>query len=209
LYDSAVQNNPYSLDEIRNSTDLQTAIDASDIIIKDANDVVYTTMVAITSAVGAGGWSPTALSLGDGISNGATLSLSSGAGYYANFDAASNDEYLFNVELPRNGLHYDGSNIVIDIDWMKFGASGGTVIWEIDYAFCEDGDDAYSKQDGTLSETVNVGSLSNQVLTTTTFNAISGVAGARTLQLTVRRRSSGGGSDTYTGVAEMYGFNIT
>ena len=152
-------------------------------------------------------WRPTALTLGDGVANGATLSLNAGAGIYVNFDASSDDEYLYNISLPRNGVPYDGSDIVFEIEWMKFGASGGTVIWELDYAFVNDDDDAYSKLDGTESITINVGPVPNQEKRKDIFTAISGATGADTLQLTLRRNSAGGGSDTYTGEAEMYGFN--
>jgi len=153
-------------------------------------------------------WSPTALSLGDGITNGATTSLNAGAGIYINFDAASDDELLYNVALDRNGVPYDGSDIIVELYWMKFGASGGTVKWELDYAFTNLGDDAYSAVDGTEVNDVNVTGLGNQELTSNSFAAISGPAGAKILQLTLRRNSTGAGADTYTGDAELYGFNL-
>ena len=153
-------------------------------------------------------WSPTAITLGDGFSNGATLSLTAGAGVYVDFDSASDDEYLFNVSLERNGLPYDATPIIVELYWMKFGATSGTVRWELDYAFVNIGDDAYTKVDGSLSETVAVGTLPDQTLTNTAFASISGIAGAKTLQLTLRRNSTGAGSDSYSGSAELYGFNL-
>lgn len=157
---------------------------------------------------GGGSWSPTSVTLGDGIANGATITLNAGAGVYAIFDASSDDEYLFNVSLDRNGLAYDGSAITPEIYWMKFGASGGTVKWELDYAFVNIGDDAYSAIDGTDVQTVDVTTLADQTLTSTGFSPISGPVGSKVLQLTVRRNSTPPAADTYTGDAEMYAFNL-
>lgn len=153
-------------------------------------------------------WSPTALSLGDGVANGATLSLNSGAGIYVNFDSTSDDEYLFNVALDRNGVPYDGSNIVVELYWMKFGASGGTVGWELDYAFTSLGDDAFTAVDGTATNYVDVTALANQTLTSTNLATISGPVGSKILQLTLRRNSTGAGADSYNGDAELYAFNL-
>jgi hypothetical protein len=153
-------------------------------------------------------WSPTALSLGDGIRNGATAFLNAGAGVYINFDATSDDEILYNVSLDRNGVPYDGSNINVELYWMKFGATGGTVGWELDYAFVNIGDDAYTLVDGTVTNFVNVTALADQTLTNTVVGTISGPAGSKILQLTLRRNSTGAGADTYSGDAELYGFNL-
>ena len=164
--------------------------------------------IVVLNTGNAAEWFPTAITLGDGFTNGATLSLNSGAGIYIDFDASSDDEILFNVSLDRNGLVYDGSDIKVELYWMKFGATGGTVKWELDYAFVEIGDDAYSKVSGTDVQTVDVTALANQTLTSTSFNLISGNSGSKILQLTVRRNSRGAGADTYTGSAEVYGFNL-
>jgi len=153
-------------------------------------------------------WFPTAITLGDGVTKRATLSLNSGAGIYIDFDASSDDEILFNISLDRNGLAYDGSDIKVELYWMKFGASGGTVKWELDYCFVSIDDDAYTKIDGQIVKEVDVTSLINQNLTNTAFDLISGPVGSKVLQLTVRRNSTGAGADTYTGSAEVYGFNL-
>jgi len=153
-------------------------------------------------------WKPSIISLSDGIGNGASIFLNSGAGVYVVFDPGVDDEYIFNISLDDGGLPYDGSNIDVEVYWMKFGASGGTVGWEVDYAFVNLGDDAYSKIDGTITNFVDVTSLTNQTLTNTVIGTVSGTAGAKILQLTIRRNSTGVGADTYTGDAELYGFNI-
>jgi len=153
-------------------------------------------------------WSPTSVTLGDGFSNGASLSLNGGAGIYVAFSQNSNNEYLFNIALERDKMSYDGSNLVVALYWMKFGNSGGTVKWELDYSFINLGDDAYSKKDGTKIKTIDVTSLTDQTITNTKFEAISGDVGSKMLQLTLRRKSSGGESDTFAGDSEMYGFNL-
>lgn len=153
-------------------------------------------------------WSPTAISLGSGETSGASLSLSSGAGYYANFDSSSDDELLFTIGLERNGLPYDGSALILDLFWMKFGASGGTVGWELDYYFAKNGSNSYTGVDGTVTNFVDVTARTNQIQYTDSMPSISGTAGDTQLQLTLRRNSTGGGSDTYSGDAELYGINI-
>ena len=152
-------------------------------------------------------WSPPPLALGSGFTNGATVAASAGAGAYINFSQGADNEFLIGIGLNNNGLEYDGSPITLEIEWMKFGIGVGTVNWEIDYAFVNLGDDAYSTIDGTLVESADVTLLGNQVLTTTSFIPISGTAGDRILQLTFRRNSIGAGADTYTGEAEIYGLN--
>lgn len=171
-------------------------------------DDVAEALDKLAANAGGGSWAPTSITLGDCIGYGAAAALSAGAGYYYNFDSTSDDELLISVALDRNGLAYDGSPIIVELYWMKFGASGGTVGWELDYAFQELGDDAYSNLDGTETNFVDVTALGNQVLTNNSFAAISGPAGAKLLSLTLRRNSTGGGADTYSGDAELYGINL-
>ena len=159
-------------------------------------------------AVPAPAWAPTAITLGDFFLNGATAALNSGAGNYVIFDPSQDDEITANIALTRNGLSYDATSIDIEIDWMKFGGGVGTVIWEIDYAWISLGDDAYSKVDGTLSATIDVTTIGNQVLVEEIFTVPAGPVGAKNLQLTIRRNGAGGGSDTYGGDAEIYSVNL-
>lgn len=153
-------------------------------------------------------WSPTAITLGDGVTSGASLALSAGAGYYAVFDPISDDEMLFTIGLDRNGIAYDGSGLIIDLYWMKFGATGGTVLWELDYYFAVDGANSYTSSDGTVTNSVDVTARTNQIQYTDSLPTITGNVGDTHLQLTLRRNSAGGGSDTYLGDAELYGINI-
>ncbi|MBL4810563.1 MAG: hypothetical protein JKY43_10965 [Phycisphaerales bacterium] len=153
-------------------------------------------------------WFMNQLSLDAVLINLATRGLSAGAGSYIIFDPSSDDEIRVNIGLFNNGLSYDGSDIALQLNWMKFGNSGGTVIWDLEYAFIEIGDNSYSKLDGTLTESVDVTAIADQILTETLFPVISGVAGSKILQLTLTRNSTGLGSDTYSGDAELYGFNF-
>jgi len=153
-------------------------------------------------------WFPTAVTLGDWFANGATASLSSGAGAYFSFSGSTDDEIVVNVGLTRNGVAYDGSDIQIEINWQKFGASGGTVVWELDYYFANDGSDSYTGSDGTVTKTVDVTALGNQIQTTDLLPVISGSAGSTQLQLTLRVNATGEGQGTYTGDAELYGANL-
>lgn len=153
-------------------------------------------------------WSPPATTLGDGTANGSTVSLNLGAGTYVNFDAASDDEYLFNISLDRNGIAYDGSDIDLEVYFMKFGSSGGNIKWEIDYSFVSVGEDAYLKRDGTLVNEVDVTALADQTLTNLVIGTVNGAVGSKILQITLRRNSTGAGADTYIGDAEVYGFNL-
>jgi len=155
-------------------------------------------------------WSPTALSLGSWAGNGATLSLSSGAGAYYSFSGSADDEMVANVGLDRNGVPYDGSDIVVSINWEKYntGAGTGTVKWELDYYFGVDGSDSYSGSGGTETITIDVGARGDQIQFTDVFSAISGTAGATQLQLTLRANMTGAGQGTYTGDSEVYGTNL-
>lgn len=51
LYDSTSQTNPFSLDDLRDSVDLQSSIDASDIVIKDEDDNEYETILSIVDKI--------------------------------------------------------------------------------------------------------------------------------------------------------------
>jgi hypothetical protein len=153
-------------------------------------------------------WSPTAISLGSAVLSGATRGNNIGAGNYVTFDNTSDDEILFNIALARNNQPYSGVDLIVTLDWMKYGASGGIVLWELDYAFIEIGNDAYSKLDGTITESVNVTAVTDQSIVLSTLTIPGGSVDARILQLTLRRNAIGVGSDTYSGDAELYGFNL-
>lgn len=187
-----------------------TALEAGDIVAGQIHLLSYdgTQFQIVGGTAGVEEWFPTAITLGDLVTSGAGLAISSGAGYYVVFDAISDDEVLMNIGLTRNGITYDGSSLQLELNWMKFGATGGTVGWELDYYFAADGSDSYTGYDGTVTNFVNVTGRTNQIQYTDTLPSISGTAGDTHLQLTLRRNSIGGGSDTYIGDAEVYGINL-
>jgi hypothetical protein len=168
------------------------------------------TVVTIPGGGGGGTWYPTSITLGDTIANGASAAASVGAGYYYTFDAASDDELLINIELQRNGLTYDGASLRLDIQNMLVGAGGvgDTVLWELDYAFVNDGDNAYTKVDGTVVNSVNVNGRASQIQFTDSLPTISGLAGSTQLQLTLRRNSQGAGADSFGGSVEVYALGL-
>jgi len=154
-------------------------------------------------------WAPTSITLGSGITSGTANGSNIGAGHYISFESGDDDEFLINVGLEKNGIPYDGSDIIIQLKWMRFGGTAsGNVIWELDYLFSNDGVDAYDDLDGTVSLNLSMVGVPNQELRTDNLPAVNGSAGSKTLQLTLRRNGAGGGSDTYSGDAELYGINL-
>lgn len=159
---------------------------------------------------GGGGWNPTGITLGDVVANGATAALAVGAGYYYSFDASSDDEIVINIGLARNGVAYDGSSVRLDLHNMLVGAGGAgdTVLWEVDYAWTNNGDNAYTAVDGTVTNSVTVNGRASQILFTDSLTIPAGTAGDDILQLTIRRNSQGGGSDSFGGSVEIYALDL-
>jgi hypothetical protein len=168
------------------------------------------TIVTIPGGGGGGGWNPTAITLGDFVANGATAALNIGAGYYYSFDATSDDEIIVQIALARNGVAYDASSVRLDLHNMLVGAGGvgDTVLWEVDYAWINDGDNAYTAIDGTITNSVNVNGRASQIKFTDSLTIPAGTAGDDLLQLTIRRNSQGGGADSFGGDVEIYGVDI-
>lgn len=164
----------------------------------------------IYKAPGSAVWYPTAITLSDGTTNGATLILAVGAGYYVNFATNADQEWLCNVGLSRNGMAYDGSNLRLDLNWMLFGAPAGgdTLRWELDYYFANNGSNSYTGSNGTIINQPAIGGRVSQIQYTDSFPVISGPVGSTHLQLTLRRNGQGGQSDNYGGEAELYGINL-
>ena len=174
------------------------------------NSLEGSTDVTIPGGGGGGSWQPKDTSLGDFVTSGAVAALSVGAGYYISFSATANNEILTNIGLAGGGFNYDGSALRIDIHNMLVGAGGvgATVLWEIDYAWVTTGENAYTKVDGTIANSVNVNGRASQILFTDALIIPAGTAGDLTLQLTLRRRSQGGGSDSFGGSVEIYAVDI-
>lgn len=209
-------------DEVTAGMDESSFVDYSEAVVPKSGGtftgaVTVTTLSATTvygdgsNLTGIGGsneWHPGAISLGDWVGAGAAATIAAGAGYYYIFDAASDDEILLMHGLNTRGIEYDGSNIRLDLHWMKFGATTGTVGWELDYAFLGDGKNAYLLTDGTVTNSVDAGAMTDQIQYTDSMPNISGPSGSTHVQLTLRRNSTGVGEDTYAGDAELYSINL-
>jgi hypothetical protein len=152
-------------------------------------------------------WYLTGITLGDFVGNGATAALAIGAGYYYNFQSSADDEIVANFGLTRNNEVYDGSQVAFEIENMLVGAGGvgDNVQWELDYAFISEGDNAYTKIDGTIVDIVDVNGRASQISFKDQLSPISGPVGATHLQITLRRNSVGPGSDSFGGDVEVYG----
>lgn len=155
-------------------------------------------------------WFPTALTLGDFAANGVSTFTAIGAGYLYTFNNNADDELIGNVALDRNGDLYDGSPIMLALIWQIFTApaGGNNVLWELDYAFTNDDDDNYTAIDGTVVLNVDVSARTERQQYYDLMPEISGAAGARNLQLTLRRNGSGAGSDNYGGDADVYAIDL-
>ena len=150
------------------------------------------------------------ITIGDGVTNGASIFANIGAGYQISFDATSDDEYLFNVTL---GSGYAGQDVALELCWLLFStapSASDTVIWEVDYAFVKsDGtEDAYTLADGNNVDAVVVDSFTADRKYDTTLTTMTGKVGAADLQITLRRNSIGAGADSYSGSADIYGLTL-
>ena len=155
-------------------------------------------------------WEPMAVTLNDFIPNGVDRFAAEGAGHLNTFNSEADDEMLINIGLNEEALPYDGSEIEIEIHWQLFTAPppDTNVRWELDYAFIADGEDNYAAVDGTIVLDVNVGGRTERQQYTDIFDLISGPAGSNTLQMTLRRNSTGENADSYPGDADVYGVNM-
>ena len=148
------------------------------------------------------------LPLGSFLANGASAYLNTGAGYQLSFDAASNDEIVGQMAFHQ----YSGEDLTVSICWQLFSTApigGDTVIWEIDYAFVLTGDNAETKVSGTISYEIDVAARTADVLYMDSLPVLTGVANAKLLNLTIRRKSTGAGADTYASAADLFAVKIS
>jgi hypothetical protein len=169
------------------------------------------TTVNVTGG-GGGSWTPPNMSLSNWLNNGTSSLANANAGFQKSFDAVSNDEMLSQIDLRNNGIDYDGSGLSFKIVWQLFGTApsgGDNVIWELDAVLVANGEDGDSKAAFLISTTIDVSArTANQIYTDTLSASLAGVAGAKFLGLTLRRRSSGGGADSYPSAVDVFAFEI-
>lgn len=152
-------------------------------------------------------WNPTALILGAFTTQNVTPFNAVGAGHLFTFPANQpNSAMRGNVDLDRNGKIYDGSDVAIHLHWQPYNNNFPAFVrFELKYAFCSDGDDNYTKLDGTLVVDVPLIAGDQRKQQTLLFPNISGLSGASVIQVTVKRLSV---PDTYNGDADVYSIGI-
>jgi hypothetical protein len=169
------------------------------------------TVVTIAGG-GGGGWTAPNTGLSKWLNNGASSFLNANAGYHRTFSSTANNEIVAEIDLRSGGIDYDGSGLSFKIHWQLFSTApsgGDDVIWELDAVLLKDGDDGDSKVATAINTTIDVSARNADQLYTDFLSAsLVGLAGAHTLGLTLRRRSSGGGADSYPNNVDLYGFEI-
>jgi hypothetical protein len=159
-------------------------------------------------------WQPSSTTLGDGVGNGTQLFANTGAGFQVAFDAASDDEFLFNLPLrDHQGVAYNGQDIALEICWALFStapSASDDVVWDIDYAFVKDDgtENPYTLVDGNLTDTIVVDARTADRKYRDTLSTMTGKVGATGLQVTLRRNSTGAGADSYSGTVDLYEVNF-
>ena len=140
---------------------------------------------------------------------GTVFVLNTGAGLYASLSGTTDDKISFNTIL-NNNVAYDGSNLKIRLHarLSSNAGAGETVGLLLDYAFIKVGDNSNT-------EVTNVAQQNEVVtgkLTDIEFNidlaTMTGEAGAHSLQISITRNSTGGGSDTYAGNLRVVGVEL-
>ena len=169
---------------------------------------VDATVLAHVAGTDATGWKVPEIHIQDFLLNGVSTFLASGVGFLYTFSPNQTDEMMINIALTNeDGTPYDGSEFQLETHWMLFATPsvGDTVLGELDYAFVTDGEDNYTKNDGTVLMNVDAGARTQRQQYSDAFPVISGPAGAKMLQLTLRRT---GVTDTYSGDVDFYGVNF-
>lgn len=202
-----------SISDIYRSVDLVTEINANNILLNDGtNDLTKAASLQFVSEQ-SNEWQPPFIDLGSAFGSGAAALLNPGVGLQWSFDAVSDDEIVFNVDLVNNGVAYDGSDLKLKIHWQIFSTApgaGDTVLWEVDYAFVKsDGtDNPGTIVDGNLTDSIVVDAMTASRQYTNDLSTMTGKSGAKTLQITLRRNSSGGGADDYPNAADIFGIEL-
>lgn len=157
-------------------------------------------------------WQPPAINIGAMIRKGAGVSESSGAGWALRFSKSANNRVLLQVPLHTGGVPYDGASLVPVIYWgfRNRPGPGDNVLWEVEYAFIRPGaDDPRASLDAPNQDTIDVSARQDDLLYLDALSTLTGKAGAVLLNLTLRRRSSGSGSDTFDEHVYLHGLTLT
>lgn len=159
------------------------------------------------------GWLPPSLDNSNFASLGASIVQNTGAGVHYVFDAASDDQIFGSINLHNNNIAYDGSDIQLVLSYQLSGsaiAPGDNVIFNFSYSLVRaDGTENANTKVTTVIHTINVESLTLDVLYTEAFPTITGLTSADILNITLERNSTGAGADTYDGDFNLFAMNLT
>lgn len=156
-------------------------------------------------------WTPPAVDIGAARRSGASQVVSAGAGWALRFSRTANHEVHFAVALYHGGLAYDGAGVRPVLGWAFRDAAGpgDSVIWTLKYAWIRaTSDDPDAALDGSNEDTIDVSGLAAGQLHVQPLTALPGKAGAVLLALSLSRRSSGGGSDTFNEHVYLHGLTL-
>jgi len=151
------------------------------------------------------------------LSVGGSDLLSGSAGYYRDFDPLDDDGIVNSITLKNDGIDYDGSDLQFKVFYQLFGVTpvvDDTIRLEIEVVLLSENDDANAIAKTTITTEIDVRGrvASNMYLDDLIGNltgnnqTLSGVSGAKTLQITFTRV---GTLDTYDGHMELYGLELT
>ena len=149
----------------------------------------------------AASWKAPVISLGDGVTSSVTIFRATGGGLQYIFSGSSDGEWSSNIPLTTNGIAYDGSDLQLKprYELSTTPGSGDTVEFEIEYTFFTAGDDSDAPPTSFTDAIVQTGRAINIAYDDLLPTKLIGVVGKDTLNLSVKRDGTGGGSDTYPG----------
>lgn len=147
------------------------------------------------------GWQMPNINLGDGVTSGVAIFRATAGGIQYVFDGGSDDEWSANFCLGSNGIPYDGSDIKITAKYQLSTnpSSGNTIEFQVQYAFMTAGDDSDGAGTTFTDAIVQTGRSTGEVYSDELPTRLIGVTGKDFLQISIKRDSAGGGSDSYNG----------
>jgi hypothetical protein len=175
------------------------------------------TGAAVWKEVSSGGggplaWTAPTFDLSAFLSSGASTLANANAGFQKSFSATANNAVLFQSPLKNNEVDYDGSNLKFVITSQLFSTApgpGDNVIWDLDVVLLANGDDGDSKAATLITETIDVSArVANQLYKDTFVTPITGLVGAHTIGITLTRRASGPGADSYSSAVDVFAIEI-
>ena len=140
---------------------------------------------------------------------GTVFALNTGAGLYASLSGTADDKISFNTIL-NNNVAYDGSNLKIRLHarLSSNAVAGNTVGLLLDYSFIKIGDNSNTEVTNVAQQNTVVTGKLTDIEFYIDLATMTGEAGAHSLQVTIKRNSTGAGSDTYAGNLRVAGVEL-